>query len=388
MGGLVGGLVATVLFGGLAFYVWRRLVHDTGMTGRWRIAATIAIALLVVPIMVARYLGSGGPPMIQGAVAWPTFTGWAIFALLFAGVLVTDVARLLVWLVRKAVRRPAPTDLSRRQALRRITGGVVTTVAVGEVGVGLVKVLGDVPVVDVPMKVRRLAPSLDGYTIVQLTDLHIGGTIGRAYIAELVARTNALQPDLIVLTGDLVDGSVAQLRDAAAPLGDLRAKDGVFAITGNHEYYWGADEWIVFLRERGVRVLRNERVEIRRGDGTFDLAGIDDHSARSLARGHGPDLARALAGRDPARPVVLLAHQPRQVRTTTGFDVDVQLSGHTHGGQVWPWHFLVSLQQGGLLAGRYQVGPTQLYVSRGAGYWGPPVRFGAPAEITRVILRA
>ena len=388
MGGVVGALVGTVLFGGLGYYVWRRLVHDTGLRGRWRIAATVTLVLFVAPIMVARYLGSGGPPMIQGAVAWPTFVGWAIFALAFAGVLVTDLARLVVWLARKVARRPAPVDPGRRQAIARITGGVVTTIAVGEVGVGLVKALGDVPVVDVPMTVRRLPRSLDGYAIVQLTDLHIGGTIGRAYVAELVARANALAPDMIVLTGDLVDGSVAELRDAAAPLGDLRAKDGVFAITGNHEYYWGADAWMTFLRERGVRVLRNERVEIRRGDGAFDLAGIDDHSARTFARDHGPDLARALAGRDPARPVVLLAHQPRQVRATAGLDVDVQLSGHTHGGQVWPWHYLVSLQQGGLLAGRYRFGPTQLYVSRGAGHWGPPVRVGAPAEITRVILRA
>jgi predicted MPP superfamily phosphohydrolase len=264
----------------------------------------------------------------------------------------------------------------------------VTTVVVGEVGIGLAKVLGELPVVDVPITVRRLPRSLDGYTIVQITDLHVGGTIGRDYVAELVARANALQPDAIVLTGDIVDGTVAELGDAAAPLGDLRAKDGVFAITGNHEYYWGADAWIAFFQARGIRYLRNQRVEIRRGDGAFDLAGIDDHGARSHARGHGPDLAAALSGRDAARPLVLLAHQPRQVRTTAGHDVDVQLSGHTHGGQVWPWHYLVSLQQGGLLAGRYTFGATQLYVSRGAGHWGPPVRVGAPAELTRVILRA
>jgi predicted MPP superfamily phosphohydrolase len=388
MGGVLRALISVALFAGLGYYVWRRLVHDTGLRGRVRIAATIAVVMLVAPIVVARFLGSGGPPMIQGAVAWPTFVGWVIFALLFVGVLIVDVVRLVAWLVRKVVRHPAPVDAGRRQALARISGGVVATVVVGEVGVGIASSLGDIPVVDVPITVRRLPRSLDGYTIVQITDLHVGGTIGRAYVTELVARVNALAPDAIVLTGDIVDGSVADLGAAAAPLGDLRARDGVFAITGNHEYYWGADAWIAFFQARGIRYLRNERVELRRGDGAFDLAGIDDHSARSHARNHGPDLARALAGRDTTRPLVLLAHQPRQVRATAGHDVDVQLSGHTHGGQVWPWHYLVSLQQGGLLAGRYTIGTTQLYVSRGAGHWGPPVRVGAPAELTRVILRA
>ena len=159
---------------------------------------------------------------------------------------------------------------------------------------------------------------------------------------------------------------------------DLRAPAGVFAVTGNHEYYSGADAWIAHLRSLGITVLRNERVELRRGDATIDLVGIDDHGAHHFGGDHGADLARALAGRAPDRVAVLLAHQPRQVHVAAQHDVDVQLSGHTHGGQVWPWHYLVSVQQGGLLAGRYRVGPTELYVSRGAGHWGPPIRLGAP----------
>jgi predicted MPP superfamily phosphohydrolase len=311
-----------------------------------------------------------------------------VFGLLFLALLVVDLGRLVVWLGRKLARRPAPTDHGRRQALARITAGVVTTAVVGHVGYGMTRALGEPEIVDVPITLAKLPRALDGFTIVQLTDLHAGGTIGRQFVAELVERTNALGADLIVLTGDFVDGSVDELRDAVAPLGELRAPHGVYFVTGNHEYYAGADAWIAHFRSLGIHVLRNERVEIARAGAAFDLAGIDDHGARRHARGHGPDLARALAGRDPQRAVVLLAHQPRQVRAAAKHDVDLQLSGHTHGGQVWPWHYLVSLQQGGLLAGRYLEGATQLYISRGPSYWGPPVRVGAPPEITRVILRA
>ncbi|HET9993678.1 MAG TPA: metallophosphoesterase, partial [Kofleriaceae bacterium] len=334
----------------------------------------------------ANAVRGGGPPSFQGPLAWPAFLGWAMFALAFIGLLSVDVGRLVVWLGRRAARTE-PMDPSRRQALARITGGTVAALAIGEVGVGIVGALREPPVVDVPVTLAKLPRALDGFTIVQLTDLHVGATIGRDLVERLVARTNALAPDLIALTGDLVDGTVTELRDDLAPLRDLHARHGVYFVTGNHEYYAGVEEWIAYLRELGVHVMRNERVEIAREGAAFDLAGIDDHSAARYGHGHGADLPRALAGRDPSRALVLLAHQPRQVREAARHGVDFQISGHTHGGQVWPWHYLVALQQGGLVAGRYREGDTQLYVSRGAGYWGPPVRFGAPSELTRVILR-
>jgi predicted MPP superfamily phosphohydrolase len=259
--------------------------------------------------------------------------------------------------------------------------------AIGSASVarGIVSARGEHEIVDVEIKLAKLPRALDGFTIVQLSDLHVGMTIDRAFVQKVVDRANALSPDLMVLTGDLVDGRVGDLRDEAAPLAQLRSKHGTYAVTGNHEYYSGAEPWIAELTGLGIRYLRNAHVTIAGG---FTLAGVDDHSARRYEDDHGPDYQAALHGRDQALPIFLLAHQPRQVRRAAEHGVDVQLSGHTHGGQIWPWHYLVRIQQGGLLAGRYEHAGTQLYVTRGCGYWGPPVRLLAPLEITRVILRS
>jgi hypothetical protein len=177
---------------------------------------------------------------------------------------------------------------------------------------------------------------------------------------------------------------VEQLHDLVAPLADLRAKDGVFFVTGNHEYYSGADAWIAHLRTLGVRVLRNERVDVR---GLFELAGVDDASAARMLPHHGQDVRKALEGRDPARAVVLLAHQPKAVTEARAHDVDLQLSGHCHGGQMIPFNWLVKLDQP-FVAGLHLVERTQVYVSTGTGYWGPPMRVGSGAELTHLELVA
>lgn len=231
----------------------------------------------------------------------------------------------------------------------------------------------------------RLPVAMEGYTLVQLTDIHVGPTIDRAFIVELVARVNALQPDAVVITGDLVDGTVAALGEHVAPLAGLRARHGVFFVTGNHEYYAGVDPWLAELERLGMRVLRNERVTLGDADASIDLAGVDDWAAARHGAGHGADLTRALQGRDERREVVLLAHQPKAVPEAARRGVGLVLSGHTHGGQLWPFSYLVGLDQP-LLAGLHRVGATWAYVSEGTGYWGPPMRLGTRAEITRVVL--
>jgi uncharacterized protein len=213
----------------------------------------------------------------------------------------------------------------------------------------------------------------------------VGPTIGRTFMVDLVRRVNELQPDVVAITGDLVDGSVAELGAAVAALGDLKAKHGVYFVTGNHEYYAGAHEWVAYLGTLGIRVLRNERVTIGEGESAFDLAGVDDWTAGQHASDHGHDLPKALAGRDESRELVLMAHQPRSITEAAERGVGLQLSGHTHAGQIWPWRYFVYLQQP-FVAGLAKRKDTWIYVSPGTGYWGPPMRLGSRAEITRVIL--
>jgi predicted MPP superfamily phosphohydrolase len=189
------------------------------------------------------------------------------------------------------------------------------------------------------------------------------------------------------VTGDLVDGSVRRLADEVAPLAELRARHGVFFVTGNHDHYSGASAWAERARQLGMRVLRNERVEIRAEGASFDLVGVDDHRGNPASRDGREDLPRALAGRDASRPALLLAHDPSTFKRASRAGVDLQLSGHTHGGQIWPFVYLVRLAIP-FIAGLYARNGSRLYVSRGTGFWGPAMRLGAPAEITLITLRS
>jgi hypothetical protein len=380
-------LVGTAILGTIHGYVWLRLVRTAHLPRRWHLGITGVMALLGVSIQVTTW-SRNAAPHLASVLGWIAYPWMALVGLTFVALLVLELVHLGVRLGHRTVVRPAPQpDLSRRKFLARVTGGAAVAVGASSVARGMVEARGDHEIVDVEVTLARLPKALDGFAIVQLSDLHVGLTIDRGFVQHVVDQANRLAPDLFVLTGDLVDGHVEDLRDEIAPLAQLRARHGTYAVTGNHEYYSGADAWIAELTRLGVTYLRNARVTIGEAAASFDLAGVDDHSARDYP-GHGEDLAKALAGRDASRALVLLAHQPRQVRRAASYDVDLQLSGHTHGGQIWPWHYIVRLQQGGLLAGHYDHAGTQVYVTRGCGYWGPPVRLLAPLEITRVILRA
>lgn len=365
---------------GLHRYLWVRLARDPA----WSSSAQRGIALVLVGLVLATVatmiLVRTASRETLMPLAWVTYTWMGILFFLVASLGVGDLLRAL---------SPKPVDEERRVFFARALAAVAGLVATGAVGKGMANMRAPVSLVRVPVTLPRLRGTRS-WRVVQLSDIHVGPTIGREFLDQIVDRVNAERPDLVVITGDLVDGSVESLSAHVAPLARLAAPEGVYFITGNHEYYSGAVEWCDHLESLGVRVLRNHCCAIGGEDG-FTLAGVDDWTAHQFARlapGHTHDLEGALRGAHPERPVVLLAHQPKSVREAAARGVDLQLSGHTHGGQLFPFNYLVRVQQP-YVAGLAQVNErTQIYVSRGTGYWGPPMRLGAPAEITVLTLAA
>ncbi|MGW9615081.1 metallophosphoesterase [Streptomyces diastaticus] len=276
--------------------------------------------------------------------------------------------------------KPRPTP-SRRLFVSRIVGGTAAAVALGTVGAGTYGVLRGPRLKHVTVPLATLPRAAHGYRIAVVSDVHLGPILGRGHTQRIVDTINSAQPDLVAVVGDLVDGTVAELGHAAEPLAQLRARDGSYFVTGNHEYFSGAAQWVDHVRELGLRPLENARVE----KAGFDLAGVNDVAGESY--GQGPDFVRALGDRDRSRASVLLAHQPIVIDEAVEHGVDLQLSGHTHGGQLWPGNLVAGLANP-TVEGLERYGDTQLYVSRGAGAWGPPVRVGAPSDITIVQLAA
>ncbi|MFD4017761.1 metallophosphoesterase [Streptomyces sindenensis] len=276
------------------------------------------------------------------------------------------------------VRARAPHP-SRRLFVSRVVGGAAAAAGLATVGYGTYGVLRGPSVKRITVPLARLPRAAHGFRIAVVSDIHIGPILGRAHTRRIVDTINATSPDLVAVVGDLVDGSVADLGSAAEPLAALRARHGSYFVTGNHEYFSGAQQWVDHVRELGLVPLENARVEI----GGFDLAGVNDIAGET--EGQGPDFGRALGDRDRGRAAVLMAHQPVVIHDAVEHGVDLQLSGHTHGGQLWPGNLLAELANP-TVAGLERYGDTQLFVSRGAGAWGPPVRVGAPSDITVVEL--
>lgn len=363
--------VMSCAYAGLNFYAWARLVRDPAIPEPWFSVVTWLFVAMAVSMPLVRILGRG-KASVERLLGTPTFIWMGGLFITFAVLVVTDVARAVLGLVAPGAI-PDP---------RTWAAGVLISVVTLVVW-SLVTVKRGPSVKTVEVTLKGLPRGMDGTTLVQWTDVHIGPSVQREHVEKMVAQTNALAADAVVITGDLVDGPLRDHRGDVQPLADLKAKRGVFFVTGNHEYFRGVDAWLPVLSSLGLRVLRNERVAL---DGV-DLVGIDDYNARDFVAGHGADLKRALAGRDPSRPTVLLAHQPRAVHEASELGVDLQLSGHTHAGQIWPWNLFVRLQQP-YVAGLVRHGATQLYISAGTGFWGPPMRLGTRSEITKIVLRA
>ncbi|MEV8429267.1 metallophosphoesterase [Streptomyces sp. HUAS 31] len=419
---LVALLVLSVVVVG-NWWMWRRLFRDTTRApGLVRRVGVVVIAggwALTIGGLVAER--TGAPFWLQQVLAWPGFLWLALAMYLMLGVLAGELVRPL--LRRRLERRarageaeavPAPepepvpvaaagpadppppsaTDTpadsatppesplatpTRRLFVSRVIAGTAAAAAVGTVGYGTYGVLRGPKVKRVTVPLAKLPRAAHGYRIAVVSDVHLGPVLGRGFAQKVVDTINGTQPDLIAVVGDLVDGSVKDLGPAAAPLAGLRARHGAYFVTGNHEYFSGAEQWVEEVRRLGLRPLENARTELPH----FDLAGVNDIAGES--EGQGPDFAKALGDRDRARACVLLAHQPVQIHDAVDHGVDLQLSGHTHGGQLWPGNLVAGLANP-TLAGLDRYGDTQLYVSRGAGAWGPPTRVGAESDITVIEL--
>ncbi|WP_411101264.1 metallophosphoesterase [Streptomyces sp. cmx-4-9] len=407
-------------------WLWVRLVRDTtapGGTPR-RIGTALALTLPLLSVAALTTGRAGAPFWLQQTVAWPGFLWLAVLLYLTLTMLVAEPIRAL--LLRRLAHRapsegvretrpaavpavpagapqpgpgepapapapepanpgadapadPEPAGLTRRRFVARTVGGAAAAVAVATVGNGAYGVLRGPSVKRVQVPLAKLPRAAHGFRIAVVSDVHLGPILGRAHTRRIVDAVNRTQPDLIAVVGDLVDGTVHDLGPAAEPLRDLSARHGAYFVTGNHEYFSGAQPWIDHVRELGLTPLENARRALPH----FDLAGVNDVAGE--AEGQGPDFAAALGDRDRTRAAVLLAHQPVVIHDAVRHGVDLQLSGHTHGGQLWPGNHLAELANP-TVAGLERYGDTQLYVSRGAGAWGPPVRVGAPSDITVVEL--
>ena len=374
-------VLLSVVVGG-HFYIARRLVLDPGLPEPWRALALGGIGALGATLFLQPFGERLLRRPLARLIAWPASL-W--MGLAFLLVLLLGATDLLLGLGGAAAHAAGAAPLEPRGAAQvRAAGVLAGALALG--AVGLRSALRPPALRRLEVRLPRWPAALDGFRIVQISDLHIGPILDRRFARALARRVNALRPDLVAVTGDLVDGSVRRLADEVAPLAELRAEHGVWFVTGNHDHYSGARAWAARAAELGMRPLRNERVRVGSGAAAFDLAGVDDHRGDLVGGEGGEDLERALAGRDPARPLILLAHDPTTFKRASRMGVDLQLSGHTHGGQIWPFGYLVRLVVP-FVAGLYERGGARLYVSRGTGFWGPPLRLRAPAEITEIALR-
>jgi uncharacterized protein len=295
---------------------------------------------------------------------------------------------LVLTVLRDAVLLAARLAMSaqRAQSLILPTAQWALLIAIFMTVVGLVIARRRPAVIDVMIPVLNLPRALHGFSIAQISDVHVGPTIKRGFVEGIVRRVNDLNPDMIAVTGDLVDGSVQQLSPHTAPFAGLRARHGAYFVTGNHEYYSGERAWSEEIRRLGLRVLINEHVVLQHDGASLVLAGVTDYSAHHYDPAQRSDPAAALRGAPTdAGARILLAHQPSSAAAAATAGFDVQISGHTHGGQFWPWNLFVGLFQP-FTSGLHRVKNLWIYVSRGTGYWGPPNRFGVPSEITRIRL--
>ncbi|MFN3199020.1 MAG: metallophosphoesterase [Bradymonadia bacterium] len=379
--------ILVVLLVSVHLLIYRRLIRDVQPRKALLRVGAVFLALMCAGtlggIVFSRFFGGGE------TTAFVTYTWFGVVSLALMVLLPIEVGRLLFRIVRRLRGKRGDEGLPDPQRRLALTRGAATVTALGVGGAaaaGVSTALSPPRLQRITVPIDNLPPAFEGFTIAQVSDIHVGPTIKGDFIRDLVSRINALNVDMVAITGDLVDGSVSQLGEHVAPLGELKSAHGTFFCTGNHEYYSGVTSWMRFLTSLGIEVLGNRRMEITRDGAALDVIGVHDWMSRGP--GHGHDLAGAIAGRDASRPSILLAHQPRAIHDATDKGMSLVLSGHTHGGQLWPFRFIVGLVQPYVQGLHKHRDKTWIYVHPGTGYWGPPMRVGVPAEIAVITLTA
>jgi uncharacterized protein len=364
------------LFLSLPVYIGWRLLSALaiGPVGIALGVAVLLIACFLIPLAVRTR--SIRNQRLADILSWVGLTAMGFFSSLFVFTVLRDLLLALAHLVLPASQAGAWAMPSAQFTLA-ITALVTL--------LGLI-IARRPRVIEVTIPISNLPQSLNGFSIAQISDVHVGATIKREFVEGIVRRVNQLEPDMIAVTGDLVDGSVSRLAAHTAPLAGLSARYGAFFVTGNHEYYSGERAWTEEIRRLGLRVLKNEHVVLQHNGGLLVLAGVTDYSAHHFDPLQRSDPAAALRGAPAdAGAKILLAHQPSSAAAAEKAGFDLQISGHTHGGQFWPWNFFIRFFQP-FTGGLNRLNKLWVYVNRGTGYWGPPNRFGVPSEITRIRL--
>ncbi len=371
---LVVGLVLATL-AAAHYYLLLRLVLDPAWLGAAEDAVVAAVVFLGVGCVLQPGLERILPAPWFRWLSWPFLIWMGLFWIGFNATWIGD----LVTTLGSALGAPVPTARGYATVLGGTIGVLSLIALVGGTKAPALKRVDHV--------LSRWPSALDGFRILQISDIHIGPILARPFAQQLADRINERDADLVVITGDLVDGRVDQLRDDVIPFGEIQARHGVFFVTGNHDIYSGDRAWVERIRELGIQPLRNERLSIAPQPGaSFELAGVDDHRGDMTGKTT-EDLPKALEGWDRDQPLILLAHDPSTFKRAHPEGIDLQLSGHTHGGQIWPFRWMVRAVIP-WVAGSHRQGSSQLYVSRGTGFWGPPMRLLAPAEITEHVLRS
>jgi predicted MPP superfamily phosphohydrolase len=381
-------IVMAVLGAGYAYIGWRLIASSRLATTRKRAAWLGLTFLFVLPF--GSFFMMRHNERLTDPLSW---TAYVILGFL-SFVLTLLVGRDILWLVSRGMEEAyvlskkrfpespaAPMDPSRRDFLFQMSNAGVLAVAGVLTAYGIHEARRRPGIVPLTIPIPGLPEEFAGFRIVQITDIHAGLTVKRDWIETIVREVRALRPDLIAFTGDLADGTVAHLRDDVAPFGELQAPHGKFFVTGNHEYYSGAEAWVEESRRLGYDVLLNEHRLVQRGGRSLALAGVTDFTGGRFLPRHKSDPGAAIENAPPGAVKILLAHQPRTLYAAQSLGFHLMISGHTHGGQFFPWNLVAGIGQP-YLSGLHRHKGTWVYVSRGTGYWGPPVRLGSRSEIT------